>query len=345
MLVASSLLLTGCERLGFSKKKEEVKEEPVQTAGEFVDVSFDGVVYVDPSGPTSRAIEKVRHATQSAQRGLLEKKISVNSRALVSVDLKSVRREPVQMVMANGERKPMLRVRFHFKGEAIAPDGAADLGTVPFGLLINGEDTTRTDKVLGDCTMSEPRDKEYATTPWYVFNGSLDSCQRVIQDEHIAILRAREQAGLKEDEVLEAEATRLYFPIRVGLDRPGEAPKREARAAKAQTPSRSGRPGRDRATDDKNADGRINDSKDPGSGDGTHTPGVPVDPDLKPPKDPDLAQPADAPSDPSAHDKNKVPTEGSSFDFSGAAQQMNWALIGFAIGAALLILRKGKATR
>lgn len=342
---------SGCDRLGFGGgDRDSVRDTPTVDSSVFLAVAFDGYVYVDPASSNSKIIERVRHATQSVMRGLLKKKISVSGTSQVKVDVKSFVRDPVQIVAPNVEKKPALRVRFHYEAEAIAPESATMFTDLEAGMLVT-DDTTRFPKVLGDCTQNSSHDQEFTKTPWYVFDVSLESCSRAVLDENVAIDHARSEASLKPDEITPDEFARVYLPVHIRLlqkeatrddDRRASndpAPNGDSNSPGSNGPGSNGRPGTSRPSGPQR------------TSPGDPTPTDPslratADPDTKAPGDPDQKPPGENPEDPKVHlaPKDKVPSDGLSFDYAAAGQQLNWVLIPFALLAAYLILRKGSGS-
>lgn len=365
LLLASAI---GCDKLGLAPTNDRPeRERETATTQEFVQVAFDGFVYVARDDSNSKVIERVRRETQSATRSLVKRHISVADSSRVSVDLKSFVREPVKYVdPATGDRKDGVRVRFNFEGEAIAPDGTVASGAAELALLAT-DNITHAAQVIAECSANTQHEKDFVKTPWFVFDPTLDTCEKAVKAEQLAIdeqtakLRASEEArtrahpdddtAAKVEVIPLAEFDRVYLPVKVRfLDMPNPAERRGDRTA-----SRDGHKSTSSRTSSRGGKGRDTEndpSKPTGSKpEGDHEPDdptmqAPKDPSLKPEQDPDTHAPKDpganAPGE-SGGEHKKVPNDGFSFDPNQiGGQGLNYGLIGFAAVAAFLILRKGR---
>ncbi len=176
-------------------------------------MTFEGYVYVLPTASASQILTAVRSQTRSAFGALLVSNVAVASRELATVDAKSFIKEKVSVLDdAGGVSHEMLRVHYRYTDRAIMPKAMASRSTLSLGLL-HGDYQDQAERILTDCTLNGPDEREMATDIWYVFNPSLARCKKAMKAEQTLLDAKRVAALAAPAQVVAEELTRLYIPM------------------------------------------------------------------------------------------------------------------------------------
>jgi hypothetical protein len=211
--LAMALALTACADAGV----EESSDDLTSVTALERKLSFQGVVYVQPGASEATILDVARKQTRSAFGALRESNVSVASRELAGIDIKTFVKEPVDIVDAKGVKKPGLRVRYTYVDQAIVPKTMSRKSSLQLGLL-HGDYDQQIERILKECTGNGEHDHEFADAIWYVFNPALTGCRAVMNAEQAAIDQSRLALKLPKTQVVPAETTRLYLPTTVKLE-------------------------------------------------------------------------------------------------------------------------------
>jgi hypothetical protein len=232
--VVALLAAPGC---GTDSETEAPAEKPVAVApsGELATLSFEAVVYVEPSANHITVLDRVRHELRSAFSALQLRHITLSQKGQVDVDLKRLSREPVTVVdPVTKAVRPGVRVHYRFLGLALVPKELARSGDALLGLL-HRDDAAHAAGVIETCTSPATRGSVAVKEPWRAFDPGLEPCARAIDAEQSKIDEAR--AGLEhpDREIVPIEQERLYLPVVLHVRRRGA--KSAPRGASADDPA------------------------------------------------------------------------------------------------------------
>lgn len=225
------LATTGCdENLPTGEAKGKPTAPPV--AGEVASFSFDAVVYVEPSMNNIAVLDRVRSVTRSGLSALQHRRITVNQKRQVDIDLNHLSREPVTVVdPVTKATHAALRVRYRFVGVGVVPKELAQQGDGLLGLL-HSADPTRAAEVVEACNDPAERAGDAVKQPWRAFDPGLEACGNAMEAEQTKIDAAREGLAHPEREIVPIEEARLYLPVLLRLR--ARAPKAPRAAATAE---------------------------------------------------------------------------------------------------------------
>lgn len=188
-------------------------------------LTFEGYVYVGVNASPSQLLTAVRAQTRSAFGALLAAHVSVSSRELAAVDTASFVKEKVGVVGRRpGAPTSMLRVHYRYTDRAIMPKAMASKSTLSLGLL-QGDYASQAERVLKECTLNGPDEREMSTDVWYVFNPLLAPCKKAMKAEQSLLNAQRTAAGATEQQVVPDELERLYVPMTASFSNTPESRK------------------------------------------------------------------------------------------------------------------------
>jgi hypothetical protein len=182
-------------------------------------LTFEGYVYAHPDASREELVELVHMQTRSAFGALTTQNISTATRELKNIDPNSLVVEPVVVVDDNGEAAfESVRVHYVYTDRAVVPKSMAHRSALSLGLL-HGDYPAQAERILSECSLNTPNEREMVDDVWYVYNPSLDRCREAMNDEQRAIDREREQrVSDDETQVVESELDRLYIPMTARLE-------------------------------------------------------------------------------------------------------------------------------
>jgi hypothetical protein len=211
-LVAALLPEAGC---GGDSETEALVERPAPVApsGELAALSFEAVLYVEPSANHVTVLDRIRHELRSALSALQLRHILLSQKRQVDVDLKRLSREPITVVdPVTRVARPAVRVRYRFLGVAIVPKELARRGDALLGLL-HRDDAGHAAAVIEACTSPATRGSDAVKEPWRAFDPALEPCARAIEAEQSQIDEARVGLEHPDREIVPIEQERLYLPV------------------------------------------------------------------------------------------------------------------------------------
>jgi hypothetical protein len=180
-------------------------------------LQFAGYVYVDEGAFDSDILRAVKQQTQSAFGALRTSKVGVNSRELKDVDPSTFLKTPVSVVdPANPEAAPrkMTKVAYTFTDDALVPIPMANRSVISLALLGKNY-ASQSARIIPECTDNDKEAREFATSVWYVFNPSVQTCKPAMAAEQAKIDADRK--GLTAEQVSVSEVNRLYIPMQAKL--------------------------------------------------------------------------------------------------------------------------------
>ncbi len=183
-------------------------------------LSFQGIVYVEPTASTESILSAAQQQTRTAFGAFREADIAVNNRELKAIDTATFKKRTVTVVdTANptAAGRPMLEVRYTYKDAAIVSPAYAGRSSTNSALL-GPRQFAESARIIRECTADDHDAHSYPL--WYVFNPNLSKCETVMKAEDDAIRADRLKLGTgaaAADKVTKSEVDRLYWPITVKL--------------------------------------------------------------------------------------------------------------------------------
>ena len=211
----------GCSESGTSE------EDLTSLRAQSREITFEGIVYVEPGVSDEEILALVHAQTQTAFGPLRTLEIGVNKRELEGVDPATFKKRDVLVVdteVEGDEGTPMVEVRYTYVDMAVVPKEMSRKSTLKLALL-RPDYASESERILEECTTNDSHARDFATSLWYVFEPSLSSCQTAIRAEQDLVTAARRKVD--GDAVLAlAETRRLYLPItaRLGPDETNKKP-------------------------------------------------------------------------------------------------------------------------
>lgn len=207
-----ALALVACSGSGADQASDDLTSLTAVERG----ISFEGSFYAAAEASDADLLKVAQRQAQTALGPLHEVKISVASRMLSGIETGNIIKTPVTLVKADGTRSDLIKVAYRYLDQAVVPHTLGDRSAISLGLLM-GDYQAQGKRVLEECTGNGEHEQHFKDQLWYVFNPSLEKCQKVMAAEQTAIADERTTLGLVEGEVGEAEAGRLYLPMTARL--------------------------------------------------------------------------------------------------------------------------------
>ena len=227
-LAASVAVVAGCSSPSDDAAAGDEEDLTSLTARQRI-LTFDGVVYVDPTTSEADVLAATRKQTQTAFGALLASKVAVRTRELQNVDPLSLRKREVLVVdtnLAGDPGKPMVEVSYKYKDEAVIPVELSRHSSLSLALLAQGADY-EWKKIVPDCTKGdkEARDDAEGGLLWYDFDPTKASCRHAIDREQRTIDADTDKLTNKTKMVSKSRAERLFLPTAMRLARAATAEK------------------------------------------------------------------------------------------------------------------------
>jgi len=183
------------------------------------ELTFKGVVFVDPNASQASIQATIKKQTQSGFGALRTATIMPNKRELGEADPKLFVKTPVDVFdtgKPGSAAVKMLRVSYTYKDIAVVPKAFARRSSISVGLL-SSEYASQTARILVECTDNDSEAHEFQDSIWYVFNPSRTSCKTAMAKEQKAIDADRAKLKDAKTQVPQSEVKRLYLPITAAL--------------------------------------------------------------------------------------------------------------------------------
>jgi hypothetical protein len=226
-VAASIALLAGCSSGGDDSAAGDEDDLTSLTARQRI-LTFDGVVYVHPGANDDDILAATRKQTQTAFGALLASKVSVRTREVQNVDLKSIKKRDVLVVdpaaPANTPPTAMIEVKYSYSDEAVIPVELSRHTSLSLALLAQGADVDW-QKIVPDCTKNDKEAKDDAEGGllWYDFDPTRSTCRKAIDREQRTIDADTEKLADKKKMVSKSRASRLFLPTAMRLGRAATA--------------------------------------------------------------------------------------------------------------------------
>lgn len=224
LLLASTSLMpllalgsTGCDTAGDETDSEE--SDLTSVRGRSRELSFQGVVYVEPGSSDDEILRVVHQQTKTAFGPLKEQDVGVNNRELKGVDPRTFVKREVTVIdtAAEGDaRETRLEVRYTYVDDAVVPKSLESRSTMQAALL-RPDWRSESDRILRECTANDSHARDFSGDLWYVFEPDRSSCKSAIKAEQEAIDAARADIDETAAQVSRLSAERLYVPITIAL--------------------------------------------------------------------------------------------------------------------------------
>ncbi len=179
-------------------------------------LTFEGYVYVSPDATDAEIKEAVLAQTRSAFGALQLQNVMVTTRELAKVDEKKFKREKLTLIEADGSEWETLRVRYQYVDQAVVPKTMSHRTALSMGLL-HGDQGAQLERIYKECTKNTAEEREMGSDVWYVFEPTLEKCQKAMTAEQTAIDDARTALTDPDTQVVSEEVERLYIPITARL--------------------------------------------------------------------------------------------------------------------------------
>ncbi len=213
-ITVSLFLAVGCGPA--TRNLAETETDLTSASARSRSLEFSSYVYVDRDTSDIELLRRVREQTQSAFGALRTSEIAVNSRELKDVDTTTFVKEDVTVWDVDNPTagKPMTRVRYRYKDNAVVPLSMAKRSAISLAVLGNNY-RSQTARILEECTTNDEHAQEFSSSIWYVFEPSLSDCTTAMATEQKQIDDA--SGALTSGEVSTREVNRLYLPVTIAL--------------------------------------------------------------------------------------------------------------------------------
>ena len=189
-------------------------------------LTFEGVVYVEPSANEEKIVEVARKQTQTAFGALLAQDVAVQSREVQNVDAASFRKRPVTVVDVGGDgsRTEMIEVRYRYRDNAVVPIALSRRTSLSLGLLGQGYEP-QLSEIVESCTKNDAEARKDARDGliWYDFNPAKASCRRAMDQEQRRIDADGARLEQPDKMVSRSRVDRVYLPVTMQLARAATA--------------------------------------------------------------------------------------------------------------------------
>lgn len=186
-------------------------------------LTFEGMVYVEPTATDDQVLDIVRTQTRTAFGALGHASVSAKSREFANVDPAAFQKRTVKVIdttQPNDAGRDMIEVRYTYKDSAIVAVDLSRKTSLALSLLGQGAPTQER-TIIEQCSRNdqEVRDDADMDLLWYDFDPTIASCKKMMDREQATI--ASDTAKLSDPTTMVAfsRVNRVLLPVTMQLAR------------------------------------------------------------------------------------------------------------------------------